>query len=98
MLEDFGRLLNEAWFGTLMVSYLCVMAFVTVIAATIKGRSTLWGVPCVLFPPVLILLVLLPTTKRAGQVRCHSCEMWNPIRRETCAKCGCDLDDSTCIV
>ena len=72
MHEGFGRLLNEEWFGTLMVSYLCVMALVTVIAATVKGRSMLWGVPCVLFPPFLILLIRLPTTKRAGQVRCPS--------------------------
>ena len=93
ILGSFVKLLNAEWFGTLMVSYLCVMALVTVIVATVKGRSMLWGVPCVLFPPFLILLIRLPTTKRAGQVRCRGCEMWNPLRRKTCAKCGMDLDD-----
>ncbi len=93
MLEAFGRLLNEEWFGILMMSIMGVMAFVAVIVATVKGRSILWGVACVLFPPLLILLIRLPATKRVGQARCRSCGMWNPVRRETCAKCGVDLND-----
>ncbi len=96
--EGFGKLylstMDSEWFETLMITYFCLMSFVSVIVAAFKGRTALWGVPIVLFPPFLILLLRLPTTKRAGQVRCPLCEMWNPLRRDTCAKCGTDLDDS----
>ena len=77
----------------LVITLLCVMAFVSVIVATVKGRSLAWCIPCVLFPPFLILLLRLTPTRRVGQVHCEACQFWNPVRRDTCARCGIDIRD-----
>ena len=76
-----------------MVAMLCLVAFLSVILAIDKGRSLAWCIPCILFPPFLIVLYRLSPTKRAGQVRCEACLFWNPVRRDTCARCGFDLSD-----
>jgi len=76
-----------------MVAMFCLVAFLSVILAIDKGRSLAWCIPCILFPPLLIVLYRLSPTKRAGQVRCEACLFWNPVRRATCARCGFELDD-----
>ncbi|MDF1563269.1 MAG: hypothetical protein P1V51_09505 [Deltaproteobacteria bacterium] len=98
LIESLDRLMEAAWFENLMIAYFCVMAFVAAIVAIAKGRSLLWGVPIVLFPPTLILLLRLPRTRRAEQVQCQACLQWNPLRRTTCARCGLSLDDASSMV
>lgn len=76
-----------------MVAMYCLVAFISVIVAIDKGRSLAWCIPCILFPPFLIVLFRLKPSKRVGQIRCEACLFWNPIRRATCARCGFQLDD-----
>jgi hypothetical protein len=77
----------------IVVAVFCLVAFISVIVAIGKGRSLAWCIPCILFPPLLIVLFKLPEAKRAGQVRCEACLFWNPVERNTCARCGFDLAD-----
>lgn len=77
----------------IVVAMFCLVAFLSVIVAIDKGRSLAWCIPCVLFPPFLIVLFKMPPAKRAGQVRCEACLFWNPVRRDTCARCGFQLEN-----
>lgn len=74
------------------------MSIVSVIVAIVKGRSLASCIPCVLFPRFLIVLLRLRTSKRVGQVRCEACHFWNPVCRDTCARCGLDIRDPDFVV
>jgi len=96
-MATFGEFLDSKAFGIIAMSVLGLSAFLSVILAAAKGRHLAWCVGCVLFPPLLLVLLRLPPTARAGQIECRACGFWNPLRRDTCARCKMDLDDSTAI-
>ena len=81
-----------------VITTMCVSAFLGSILAISKGRSLAWCGPCVLFPPFLLILYRLPPTKMADKIRCPCCEFVNPLRRDTCAKCGMELDTTKPII